>query len=172
MNPARLPFYLILASAVLLGACTRQVTEPTVTPSLDLPAQFDVERTRRGVTDHLTVVVEPREEGSSQWQMKDADGSVLALLILQNLQWHASKVSSPSPQAREFFAALLFALTDESQLSDAYADDDWRVAEDRRTLYIDGAPHWQVIYGSDERMELRIAQDARYIITSRSPYLQ
>jgi hypothetical protein len=163
MLAARRTLHLLICLPLLclLAACAGRPTMPAAIPDLSLPMQLQVERLQHAGGDKSVMVIQ--QEGSAlRFSLFDPMGAPIARQLLENSQWKRDGLLPPNPEARELFAAVLFALTDEAELSDIYPDDDWRVTDNRRTLYLGNKPRWQAFYGQQDDIELRIAGDARY----------
>lgn len=158
----RNPLLLIcLTIAMLLSACAGRPTTPAKIPELTLPMQLHVQKLQHGERQDALLVIQ--EEGDSlRFSLFDPMGAPIARQRFEAGSWERDGVLPPNPEARELFAALLFSLTDESELSDVYPDDDWRVADNLRTLYLGAKPRWQASYGESDEFDLRIAGDAHY----------
>ncbi|GGJ99092.1 DUF3261 domain-containing protein [Pseudomonas matsuisoli] len=154
---------LSLSLLVILTACAGRPTMPVSTPDLSLPQQLRIERVHQGTEDDSLLVIQ-QEGDALRFSLFDPLGAPIARQVLAGGEWKRDGLLPPNPEARQLFAALLFALTDEAELSEAYPNDDWRVTENRRTLYRDGKAHWQALYSQEDDFDLRIAGDARYHI--------
>ncbi|WP_397457796.1 hypothetical protein AB3464_18835 [Pseudomonas asplenii] len=110
---------LLLGCFLLLGACANRLPLPVHTPTLALPLQLLVEREQDGVRQDWLLVIQ-READGLRWSLMDPLGIPLARQLLQNGDWRADGLLPPNPQARELFAALLFALTPQAELAGNY----------------------------------------------------
>ena len=165
MLAARRTLLLLISLPMLLvlTACAGRPTMPAAIPDLSLPQQLRVERMQQGGEDTSLLVIQ--QEGEAlRFSLFDPMGAPIARQMLVGGEWKRDGLLPPNPEARELFAALLFALTDEAELSDIYPNDDWRVTENRRTLYLGSKAHWQALYSDNSDFDLRIAGDARYHI--------
>ncbi|KAA8560178.1 hypothetical protein FX985_00214 [Pseudomonas extremaustralis] len=150
---------LLIGCLLLLGACASQPPLPEKTPTLALPLQLHVQRMERGQSQDWLLVIQ-REGNAIRWSMMDPLGIPLARQKLIDGQWQADGLLPPNPQARELFAALLFALAS---------------ADDVRTLYPNAQAmdltrtlpgHWQIVYQSSEVFSVNISgQPLSYRIT-------
>lgn len=137
----------LIACAVLLSACASQAPLPVSTPHLQLPMQLHVQRQQAGQRQDWLLVVQ--QEGSGlRWSLMDPLGIPLARQQLINGQWQADGLLPPNPEARELFAALLFALTPDNELNDNYPGSQRRGTQ---RIY---AARWGVEYSSADSFKL------------------
>jgi hypothetical protein len=136
-----LPFFLLL----LLSACARQAPLPDTPPRLDLPLQLHVQREQAGQTQDWFLVVQ-QEGPALRWSLMDPMGIPVARQLLTANQWQNDGLLPPNPEARELFAALLFALTPAEQLPAYYQEFDWQQHDQQRRLNEKGSARWQVSY--------------------------
>lgn len=153
--------WLWLALLALLSACAQQAPLPSATPSLAWPLQLHVQREQAGQTQDWLLVVQ--EEGPAlRWSLLDPLGIPLARQLLSDSQWQNDGLLPPNPQARELFAALLFALTPEAELGQRYATADWQARDQQRTLREAGNPRWQIRYQQPLSFQLQTATGLSY----------
>lgn len=112
---------LLIGCLLLLSACASQPPLPSKTPVLSLPLQLHVQREQDGQRQDWLLVMQ-REAGGIRWSMMDPLGIPQARQKLINGAWQADGLLPPNPQARELFAALLFALTSADEVSKLYPD--------------------------------------------------
>lgn len=148
---------LLIACVLLLSACASQAPLPARTPTLALPMQLHIERTMAGQRQDWLLVVQ-REGTGIRWSMMDPLGIPLARQRLVDGQWQADGLL-PNAEARELFAALLFALTPEVELPGNYPAA--RQQASQRTL----ERRWQVRYTQPLDFEMSLPQGLRYRIT-------
>ncbi|MDR0188207.1 hypothetical protein RCO22_04605 [Pseudomonas yamanorum] len=110
---------LLIGCLLLLSACASQPPLPSKTPVLSLPLQLHVQREQDGQRQDWLLVMQ-REAGGIRWSMMDPLGIPQARQKLINGAWQADGLLPPNPQARELFAALLFALTSADEVSKLY----------------------------------------------------
>jgi hypothetical protein len=110
---------LLIGCLLLLSACASQPPLPSKTPVLSLPLQLHVQREQDGQRQDWLLVMQ-REGGGIRWSMMDPLGIPQARQKLINGAWQADGLLPPNPQARELFAALLFALTSADEVSKLY----------------------------------------------------
>ncbi|MES2821814.1 MAG: DUF3261 domain-containing protein [Pseudomonadota bacterium] len=153
--------------AVLLCGCASQAPLPSGAPRLDLPLQLHVQREQAGQQlDWLLVI---QQDGDVlRWSLLDPLGRPLARQRLAQARWQAEGLLPPNPEARELFAALLFALTPAADLAQAYAGQDWHAEEGRRSLD-QGARRWTVAYRQALRFDLNLKDGLRYRIAPLAP---
>jgi len=151
---------LLIGCLLLLSACASQPPLPEKNPALALPLQLHVQRLAEGQSQDWLLVIQ-REGGAIRWSMMDPLGIPQARQKLIDGQWQADGLLPPNPQARELFAALLFALT---------SADDVRALYPRRprpmnlTRTLPG--HWQIVYQSSEVFSVNMSgQPLSYRIT-------
>lgn len=150
---------LLIGCVLLLSACASQAPLPQRTPTLALPMQLHVQRLADGQSQDWLLVIQ--SEGSAiRWSMMDPLGIPLARQKLVDGQWQADGLLPPNPQARELFAALLFALTPADEVPALYPHA--QAMDLTRTL----PGHWQIVYQSSEVFSVNMAgQPLRYRIT-------
>ena len=150
---------LLLISCLLLGACASQAPLPEKSPALALPMQLHVQRLADGQSQDWLLVIQ-REGRAIRWSMMDPLGIPQARQKLLDGQWQADGLLPPNPQARELFAALLFALTPAGDVPALYPHA--QAMDLTRTL----PGHWQIIYQSSEVFSVNMAgQPLSYRIT-------
>jgi len=110
---------LLLGCLLLLSACSSRAPLPLHAPTLTLPLQLHIEREQAGQRQDWLLVIQ-RETGGLRWSLMDPLGIPLARQRLQDGEWQADGLLPPNPQARELFAALLFALTPDAELAGNY----------------------------------------------------
>ncbi|MGB3127300.1 MAG: hypothetical protein WBB95_26110 [Pseudomonas sp.] len=150
---------LLMGCLVLLSACASQPPLPAKTPALSLPMQLHVQRRADGQTQDWLLVIQ-REGGALRWSMMDPLGIPQARQKLINGEWQADGLLPPNPQARELFAALLFALTSADDVRALYPTA--QAMDLTRTL----PGHWKIVYQSSEVFSVNITgQPFSYRIT-------
>lgn len=134
---------LLMGCLLLLSACASQPPLPEKIPALALPMQLHVQRQADGQTQDWLLVIQ-REGGAIRWSMMDPLGIPQARQKLVDGQWQADGLLPPNPQARDLFAALLFALTSADDVRKLYPTA--QAMDLTRTL----PGHWQIVYQSSE----------------------
>ena len=154
--PTRIMFVWLLM-CMLLSSCT-SLPLPRHTPTLALPMQLHIQREHADERQDWLLVIQ-QENAGLRWSLMDPLGIPLARQLLQDGTWHADGLLPPNPEARELFAALLFALTPEAQLSKNYpqatSESDLRFMEQR----------WQVQYLQPRVFRIDMKGDLHYRIT-------
>ena len=150
---------LLIGCLLLLSACASQLPLPEKTPVLALPLQLHVQRLADGQSQDWLLVIQ-REGAGIRWSMMDPLGIPQARQKLVDGQWQADGLLPPNPQARELFAALLFALASADEVRTLYPSA--QAMDLTRTL----PGHWQIIYQSSEVFSVNISgQPLSYRIT-------
>ncbi len=150
---------LLIGCLLLLSACASQPPLPAKNPALNLPMQLHVQRRAQGQTQDWLLVIQ-REGNAIRWSMMDPLGIPLARQKLIDGQWQADGLLPPNPQARELFAALLFALTSADDVPALYPSA--QAMDLTRTL----PGHWQIVYQSSEVFTVNMSgQPLNYRIT-------
>jgi len=150
---------LLIGCLLLLSACASQPPLPERTPALVLPMQLHVQRLADGQSQDWLLVIQ-REGSAIRWSMMDPLGIPLARQKLIDGTWQADGLLPPNPQARELFAALLFALSSADDLRALYPNA--QAMDLTRTL----PGHWQVVYQSSEVFRVNMSgQPLSYRIT-------
>ena len=151
---------LLLLAGLLLAACASQPPLPSSPPPLERARIYQVERQTLAGSDALLLAIQP-EGRQLRFSLFDPLGVPQARQRFIDGAWQADGLLPPNPQARAFFAVLLFALTPAEQLPRAYAAGDWQQAADgSRTL-----KDWQVRYPAADRLELQAPDQPSYRLT-------
>lgn len=152
--------WLALALLVLSG-CASPLPLPSEQPRLHLPMQLHIQqRGTDGSQDQLLVIQQERQ--ALRWTLLTPLGTPLARQLLVDGQWQADGLLPPNPQARELFAALLFALTPDEQLDRLYAGQAWSRQPNARRLQVGGSDSWQVRYRQDGGFQLDVGTALSY----------
>ena len=141
---------LLIGCLLLLAACASHPPLPVHTPSLALPLQLHIEREQDGQRQDWLLVIQ-REGEALRWSLMDPLGIPQARQKLIDGQWQADGLLPPNPQARELFAALLFALASADDVRALYPDA--QAMDLTRTL----PGHWQIVYQSSEVFRVNIS---------------
>lgn len=146
---------------VLLSGCAQRLPLPSEQPRLPLPLQLHIqERDGSRTQDRLLVI---QQEGPAlRWTLLSPMGMPLARQRLIDGRWQADGLLPPNAQARELFAALLFALTPADQLERLYATPTLQVRGSERELQAGNATHWRVRYTQPERFDLDVGAALTY----------
>ena len=147
-----------LLMCMLLSSCT-SLPLPRHTPTLALPMQLHIQREQADQRQDWLLVIQ--QQGTAlRWSLMDPLGIPLARQVLQDGTWHADGLLPPNPEARELFAALLFALASADEVRTLYPSA--QAMDLTRTL----PGHWQIIYQSSEVFSVNISgQPLSYRIT-------
>ena len=150
---------LLMGCLLLLSACASQPPLPEKIPALTLPLQLHVQRLADGQSQDWLLVIQ-REGAAIRWSMMDPLGIPQARQKLVDGQWQADGLLPPNPQARDLFAALLFALTSADDVRKLYPTA--QAMDLTRTL----PGHWQIAYQSSEVFRVNmIGQPLSYRIS-------
>lgn len=149
--------WFLLAVGLLLSGCAARAPLPASMPALELPQQLHVQR-HAPDTDWLLVIQD--DAGALRFSLLDPLGVPLARQRLVQGEWHSEGLLPPNPQARELFAAVLFALTPQDQLARTYPDS--RAGAESRTLHQRGHARWQVRHGAARQFDIRMADGLSY----------
>ena len=150
---------LLIGCLLLLSACASQAPLPDKIPTLSLPLQLHVQRMDGQQRQDWLLVIQ-REGAAIRWSMMDPLGIPQARQKLLDGAWQADGLLPPNPQARELFAALLFALASADDLRALYPEAQAR--DLTRTL----PGHWQIVYQSSEVFSVNMTgQPLSYRIT-------
>ena len=150
--------FLLLAAALLLGACASQAPLPEQTPSLTLPLQLHIQRLQADQRQDWVLVIQ-HEGPAIRWSMMDLLGIPQARQKLVDGAWRADGLLPPNPEARELFAALLFALTPRDELSANYPVA-WQHGKQRSL-----PARWDVRYSQPLSFELNLPQGPHYRVS-------
>lgn len=140
-----MPRVVLLALSLMLGACAGHTPMPASSTQLAvaLPLSLRIEREQAGATQDWLLVVQAEGE-ALRWSLFDPLGMPLARQLLEHGEWRNDGLLPPNAEARELFAAQLFALTADDALQ-AYPADSWqRGADGQRRLN----PNWRIRYRS------------------------
>jgi hypothetical protein len=148
---------LLLSCALLLSACASQAPLPERNPTLPLPLQLHIERQAEQRQDWLLVI--QREGQSIRWSMMDPLGIPLARQRLIDGEWQADGLLPPNPEARELFAALLFALTPKGELPGNYPTAQQQGSQ--RSLGL----RWKIRYQQPLDFDLNLPQNLHYHVS-------
>jgi len=153
--------FLLIGAVLLLSACASKAPLPAQTPSLPLPQQLHIQRLADGQRQDWVLVI-AREGPGIRWSMMDLLGIPQARQKLIDGQWQADGLLPPNPEARELFAALLFALTPKDELHGNYPAA-WQHGAQRSL-----PEHWEVRYSQPMSFELNLPKGPTYQVTPLS----
>ncbi|MHA3736215.1 hypothetical protein ACXR0M_11115 [Pseudomonas sp. Eth.TT006] len=151
--------WLILAlCSLLLSACASHAPLPAAEPTLHLPLQLHIERQQADQRQDWLLVIQHEGPGI-RWSMMDPLGIPQARQQLIAGHWQADGLLPPNPEARELFAALLFALTPSGELLRNYPDAQQQAGQ--RSL----PPRWVIRYTQPLSFELNLPQGPHYRVS-------
>ncbi|MCY1534314.1 hypothetical protein D9M68_696800 [compost metagenome] len=140
---------------------------PAATPPLSatLPLSLHIQRDRAGERQDWLLVLQA-EGADLRWSLFDPLGVPLARQRLTQGVWRNDGLLPPNQQARELFAALLFALTPADVLPRAYSQGTWGLlADGQRRLN----PAWRIRYRAPLDFTLNGALGLVYQVTALTP---
>lgn len=147
-----------LLMALLLVGCASQAPLPSEQPHLQLPLQLHIQQ-HSGEHRQDQMLVLQQEGQALRWTLLSPMGMPLARQLLVDGRWQADGLLPPNPQARELFAALLFALTPDDQLERLYAGQRWSHQPGERRLQ---EGDWRVRYRPDGSFQLDVGAALTY----------
>ena len=142
----------------LSSGCASQAPLPAGNPTLPLPLQLHIERNQADQRQDWLLVIQ-REGPGIRWSMMDPLGIPQARQQLIDGHWQADGLLPPNPEARELFAALLFALTPSGELARNYPAAQQQ--GEQRTL----APRWTIRYAQPLSFQLNLPQGPHYRVS-------
>ncbi|MDP3847115.1 MAG: hypothetical protein Q8R10_11915 [Pseudomonas sp.] len=133
----------LLGLCLLLGACGLRTPVPQGVPQLrsQLPLTLLIQRSQASERQDWLLVLQA-EGPSLRWSLLDPLGVPLARQLLIEGEWHSDGLLPPNPEARELFAALLFALSTDAALAQSYPGKVWQLTAQGRRL----DPQWSISY--------------------------
>ncbi|WP_310060418.1 hypothetical protein [Pseudomonas synxantha] len=152
---------LLLAAALLLSACAGRAPLPVHNPDLPLPLQLHIQRLQAENRQDWVLVIQ-REEPGIRWSMMDLLGIPQARQKLIDKTWESDGFLPPNPEARELFAALLFALTPKDELAANYPGA-WQHGRQRSL-----PERWDIRYAQPQNFELQFPKGPTYQVTPLS----
>ncbi len=148
----------LILSLLLLAGCASQTSLPTTAPTLALPMQLHIERRQADQRQDWMLIIQ-RENKGLRWSMMDPLGIPQARQLLIEGKWQADGLLPPNPEARELFAALMFAMTPDQELNSRYPTA-YRQGMQRR---LDN--RWLVEYQSANAFTVRLKDGLSYKVT-------
>ena len=148
----------VFGFVLLLSACASQAPLPENNPTLPLPLQLHIERQQADQRQDWLLVIQ-REGPGIRWSMMDPLGIPQARQQLIDGRWQADGLLPPNPEARELFAALLFALTPSGELARNYPAAQQQGKQ--RTL----PPRWTIRYAQPLSFQLNLPQGPHYRVS-------
>ncbi|MFJ2466192.1 hypothetical protein [Pseudomonas sp. NPDC087615] len=156
--PTGVVVWLVLLVTALLSGCASQAPLPAGNPTLPLPLQLHIERLQADQRQDWLLVIQ-REGPGIRWSMMDPLGIPQARQQLIDGHWQADGLLPPNPQARELFAALLFALTPSGELLRNYPAAQQH--DGQRSL----APRWNIRYSQPLSFDVNLPQGPHYRVS-------
>ena len=153
--------FLLIAATLLLSACAGRAPLPEKNPDLPLPLQLHIQRLQDEKRQDWVLVIQ-REEAGIRWSMMDLLGIPQARQKLIDKTWESDGFLPPNPQARELFAALLFALTPKDELAANYPGA-WQHGRQRSL-----PERWDIRYAQPQNFELKLPNGPAYQVTPLS----
>lgn len=148
----------LILSLLLLAGCASQTPLPTTAPTLALPMQLHIERRQADQRQDWMLIIQ-RENKGLRWSMMDPLGIPQARQLLIDGKWQADGLLPPNPEARELFAALMFAMTSDQELNSRYPTA-YRQGMQRRL-----ENRWLVEYQSANAFTVRFKDGLSYRVT-------
>nr|WP_259697541.1 hypothetical protein [Pseudomonas fluorescens] len=148
----------VVGLMLLLSACASQAPLPASNPTLPLPLQLHIERQQAEQRQDWLLVIQ-REGPGIRWSMMDPLGIPQARQQLIDGHWQADGLLPPNPEARELFAALLFALTPSGELLRNYPAA--LQQGQQRAL----PSRWDIRYSQPLSFELNLPQGPQYRVS-------
>ncbi|VVN43069.1 hypothetical protein PS619_05525 [Pseudomonas fluorescens] len=149
---------LLIGVMVVLSACASQAPLPASNPTLPLPLQLHIERQQAEQRQDWLLVIQ-REGPGIRWSMMDPLGIPQARQQLTDGHWQADGLLPPNPEARELFAALLFALTPSGELLRNYPSAQQQGQQ--RSL----PARWDIHYSQPLSFQLNLPQGPHYRVS-------
>ncbi|KGD92193.1 hypothetical protein JL37_16205 [Achromobacter sp. RTa] len=150
-HPASAFLRAIGAAALLaaLASCAGAPPVPARDAGFALPRQLHVVQAAPGQPALDTLLVVQREGAALRWSLFDPMGVPQARQMLERGKWRNDGFLRPNGQARNLFAALIFAWTPETELDAAYGAGNWQTRRAgggaaERELLEHGRPRWTV----------------------------
>ncbi|WP_460089592.1 hypothetical protein [Pseudomonas sp. S2_E02] len=150
--------FFVVGVMLLLSACASQAPLPAGNPTLPLPLQLHIERQQAEQRQDWLLVIQ-REGPGIRWSMMDPLGIPQARQQLIDGHWQADGLLPPNPEARELFAALLFALTPSGELLRNYPAA--LQQGQQRAL----PARWDIRYSQPLSFELNLPQGPHYRVS-------
>lgn len=149
--------FALLVVAALLAGCAATPTIPAQLPSLPLPLQLQLSRLDTERPEDRLLVIQAEGNGL-HWTLLDPLGVPRARQRLVDGTWRADGLLPPAGEARQLFAALLFALTPPAELAERYPQAVGGDAQRR----LPGPDGWRVRYHTRRHFDLDVAPGLTY----------
>ncbi|WP_255444365.1 DUF3261 domain-containing protein [Achromobacter sp. LC458] len=139
----------LLAVLIGLAGCAGAPPLPARDAGFAVPRQLHVVQVAADQPSVDTMLVVQREGAALRWSLFDPMGVPQARQMLEGGHWRNDGFMRPNAQARDLFAALMFAWTPQAQLDAAYGTGAWRARQQDdgtavRSLLDRGAVRWTV----------------------------
>ncbi|MBB1594975.1 DUF3261 domain-containing protein [Achromobacter sp. UMC46] len=133
----------------LLAGCAGAPPIPARDAAFTVPRQLHVVQAADGQPPLDTMLVVQREGAALRWSLFDPMGVPQARQMLEHGQWRNDGFLRPNAQARDLFAALMFAWTPQADLDAAYGAGAWQARQTadgaaERSLRDRGTARWTV----------------------------
>lgn len=133
----------------LLAGCAGAPPMPARDADFSVPRQLHVVQQAPGQPALDAMLVVQREGAALRWSLFDPMGVPQARQMLEHGQWRNDGFLRPNAQARDLFAALMFAWTPQDNLDAAYGAGNWRAQTGsdgaaERSLLERGAVRWNI----------------------------
>lgn len=162
LRPLARPVWLgLLMMLLAVVGCSQRLPLPSEQPRLTLPMQLLVSE-RDGTRTQQRILVIQQEGAALRWSLLSPMGMPLARQRLVDGQWRADGLLPPNAQARELFAALLFALTPADQLERLYPSHAAHPQNGERALITGRNTLWRVRYTGPGRFDLDVGEVLTY----------
>ncbi|MFJ2487569.1 hypothetical protein [Pseudomonas sp. NPDC087639] len=158
LAPTGYVVWLMLVLFASLSGCASQPPLPTRNPTLPLPLQLHIERQQADQRQDWLLVIQ-REGAGIRWSMMDPLGIPQARQQLIDGHWQADGLLPPNPEARELFAALLFALTPPGELLRNYPTAQQQ--DGQRSL----PTRWDIRFAQPLSFELNLPKGPHYRVS-------
>ncbi|WP_339487103.1 hypothetical protein [Pseudomonas sp. EL_65y_Pfl2_R95] len=154
---------LIIGLALLLGGCAGRTPVPQATPDLQsqLPLTLQIERRADDSGQDWLLVIQA-QSAALRWSLFDPMGTPLARQQLVAGSWYNEGLLPPNPEARELFAAVLFALSSATSIAQHYPAGSWTIINERQRAL---NPDWRISYSAPLDFTLEASGHVRYHVT-------
>ncbi|PHX40989.1 hypothetical protein AO263_05320 [Pseudomonas sp. NZIPFR-PS5] len=101
---------LLLLCVLLVSGCASHAPLPAQIPHIKFPVQLQVQREQASQREEWLMTIQKERHGL-RFSLLDTLGTPVARQQLREERWKADSQLPPNHEARELFAAVLFALT-------------------------------------------------------------
>ena len=158
----------LLGGLSALSGCASHTPLPKQQAALvvGLPLTLQIQRQQPPTSPENWLLVVQRENAGLRWSLFAPLGIPLARQQLLDGAWQNDGLLPPNGEARELFAALLFALTPSAALANNYDADSWQEhADGQRRLN----PDWRIRYRAPVDFTLFGADGLSYLVHALPP---